>query len=211
MCVTLLSRVGRLAIVLLERETELGGVDKGTLGHLKLSKEHLQLTKHVVIDHAIFVFLDVFRCIVLRFEQSIAEGWHHKELLQHRDHVAHVAQVANTDLIVSPAHLFVRCVTPLVGSGYTLNHRGYHSVPELCNLAWTQELKYLEKELEGSFPCLLSLSFVTVRALCLVVDKEEHFIEEVLNELLLLKQLENIVVLLLLVEEAKDVCCCHQK
>lgn len=66
--VTLLASVCGLAIILLERETEFCGVDKGTLSHLKLSKEHLKLAKHVVINLALFVLLYVLRCIVLCLE-----------------------------------------------------------------------------------------------------------------------------------------------
>ena len=76
-------------------------------------------------------------------------------------------------------------------------------MPEVGHGLWTKELENLEEQLEGGFSCLRPLGFIPVRVLSLVVNKEKNLVEEVFDELLILKDFDYIIVLLSLVEEAE--------
>ena len=66
--VSLLATVGRLAVLLLERETELGRVDKSSLRHLKVAEKPLELAEEVVVDHTLFILDHLLRSLIKQLE-----------------------------------------------------------------------------------------------------------------------------------------------
>ena len=73
----------------------------GSLAQLEPAEEHLQLPEHVVVYHPILVLLHVRLGFVQHLEKTVAERRHPVELLKHGDHVAHITQVADAELLLS--------------------------------------------------------------------------------------------------------------
>ena len=63
------------------------------VGHLEVAEELLQLPQEVVINHLALVLDQALRRLVHGPQQLVAELRHHKELLQHADHVADAAEI----------------------------------------------------------------------------------------------------------------------
>jgi len=209
--ISLLTCVSRLAIKLLKGEAELSRVDHGALTLLQHAEEHLELSKHVIIDHALFVLLHVRRGFIRDLEKSIAEGGHPVELLQHRNHVAYVAEVANAELLVLTANTIGWLVVPALRPGHSLDHRLEHVAEEATHIARSQELQNLEQQLEGGFARLRALRLVSAGALGLLGDEEEHLIEDVLDQLLFAQKPQHLIVCFLLVQEAENIGSCQEK
>lgn len=99
--VTLDAHVGWLSRQILVRETEVEGVSCASLTQFQEAKQALELAKYVIIHFSLLVSFNVFWCGVDRAEKLIAEGRDHVELLEHGYHVADVAEVVDTRVLVT--------------------------------------------------------------------------------------------------------------
>lgn len=88
--VALNSDVGRLP-VLFKRVNELSRVVRIPVRHFQKAKEPLKLNEQIIVDLAPFpLACNYLRC-VHRLQHQVPELGHHKNLLQHGDHVANAS------------------------------------------------------------------------------------------------------------------------
>lgn len=71
----------------------------------------------------------------------------------------------------------------------------------------SQELQDFEQKLESCFASFHSFGFVSIDALGLARNKEEHLVKDVVYQLVLCQEFENHIIGLLLVIKAEDVSC----
>lgn len=84
-----------------------------------MCEQSLHLVQHVVVDLLLLVLFNHFWLAVVDTEQVVSESGDHKELLQHRVHVANAAKVANTHVLLDALGGVWRCVVPCL---WLLNH-----------------------------------------------------------------------------------------
>ena len=182
--VSLLTRIGRLSVPLLEREAELGRIDGCSLSHVEVAVEGLQLAQHVVIYLTIFI-LFYFGCTAIDYlQKTVAEGWNHEELLQHGDHVAHITKVFYSYLFIGTANPVRWLMAPGVGTRDTFNHRLEHVFEEVYHISRSQVLEHLEQELVRGLSSLSSLCLVAILTLCLIMHEEDYLVKDVLDQIL---------------------------